>query len=374
MNSVCVCVCVCVCVYITVLYFVLSLTACMMSIGTHSFFAMPRLTHDQRIQLITLRTEGVSVPALMQRFHISRSAVQRLCKKHREHQLVDDLKRSGRPKISTAREDRCLRRMCVQDPRQVSSNLTQRWHREYGVHATSRTVRNRLLAVGLRGHVAKKKPLLSMKHRAARLQWALERRNWSEAQWQLCFFTDECPIHLIQCHQRRYIRCGKNQRCLPQHSRPTVQAGGGKIMVWGGFSGVGLSALDLVHGNVNTASYLDILEHNLLPLQLPSRCVTFQQDNAPAHKSQRTTNWLHDHGFSVLPWPAQSPDLNPMENVWSYLKHRLDTRIIHTLDELWESVNEEWLNIPLTYLTNLASSMPRRLEAVIKARGAHTQY
>lgn len=336
---------------------------------------MGRTNRDTRVKIIALREHGLSVRQLQHRFHISRRGIQRLCTKYRDTQSVSDLQRSGRPRLSTKQDDRCLRRMCVKNPRWSSRTLRQMWQREYGINATARTVRSRLVTFGLKGRIAKKKPLLSKKNKRLRLTWARQHRDWSDYQWMQTFFSDETPVYLIQSNQRRYVRCSAKDVLSPRHLRPTVQAGGGKILLWAGFSGHGLTSLAPVDGTVNTDTYIKLLTKNLLPLDLPDKAVTFQQDNAPAHKSHRTRTWLTDHGFDLLPWPAQSPDLNPMENTWAYLKEHLEERCdITNVDDLWRAIQEEWASIPLDYFEKLARSMPRRISKVIAAKGGYTRY
>ena len=82
------------------------------------------------------------------------------------------------------------------------------------------------------------------------------------------------------------------------------------------------------------------------------------------------------HGFKVLTWPAQSPDLNPIEHLWSHLKRRLGEyeRAPGGVLELWERVEQEWNKIPASVCQGLIESMPRRVEAVLKAKGGHTKY
>ena len=73
-------------------------------------------------------------------------------------------------------------------------------------------------------------------------------------------------------------------------------------------------------------------------------------------------------GSISSPCPAQSPDLNPIENAWSLWKTKLEDRVIHTMEELWASAQQEWLATPIEYLNQLINSMLRRVEAVIAAQ------
>jgi hypothetical protein len=80
--------------------------------------------------------------------------------------------------------------------------------------------------------------------------------------------------------------------------------------------------------------------------------------------------------IEVLDWPPQSPDLNPIEHLWQHLKGRLSTYESEpsSISELWCRVESEWNKIPVQVCTELIESMPRRVDAVLKARGGHTKY
>ncbi len=100
----------------------------------------------------------------------------------------------------------------------------------------------------------------------------------------------------------------------------------------------------------------------------------FQQDLAPAHTAKGTKSWFNDHGVTVLDWPANSPDLNPIENLWGIVKRKMRDTRPNNADELKATVKETWASIPPQQCHKLTTSMPRRIEAVIKAKGAPTKY
>ncbi len=100
----------------------------------------------------------------------------------------------------------------------------------------------------------------------------------------------------------------------------------------------------------------------------------FQQDNDPKHTAKKVKAYMKDNWVDLLPWPAQSPDLNPIENLWSHLDHQLAKRNCTTKQELFEVLAEGWKAISVDYLQVLVNSMPARCLAVIESRGYPTKY
>ena len=84
--------------------------------------------------------------------------------------------------------------------------------------------------------------------------------------------------------------------------------------------------------------------------------------------------WLHEAGVTCIDFPPYSPDLNPIENLWSVLAREVEKTPCSTMEELQDIVAEVWEKASRSLMTKLAESMPRRIAAVIAAAGSHTKY
>ena len=160
----------------------------------------------------------------------------------------------------------------------------------------------------------------------------------------------------------------------------TVKFGGGYLMLWGcmGWDGVGYTTK--IEGRMDAELYKAILEDEFMEtLNYYGKSVDdiiFQQDNDPKYMSKKAQGWFADNGVTVLKWPAQSPDLNPIEHLWNYLKRRLAKyeEPANSISELWDRVQKLWEDIPKEECQKLIESMPRRLAAVVRAKGGYTKY
>lgn len=147
-------------------------------------------------------------------------------------------------------------------------------------------------------------------------------------------------------------------------------------MVWGCFSGHGIGQIHKISGIMDQYVYKDILENIMLPYaeeELPLRW-TYQQDNDPKHTSKLLKRWFVENKITVLGWPAQSPDLNPIENLWELIDRRINRDLCKNKDALFIKVKEAWEQIPTQIMNNLIESMPRRCAAVNKNKGFCTKY
>lgn len=239
------------------------------------------------------------------------------------------------------------------------------------------TIRNTLKQEGLRAAVKVKKPFLSKAHRRRRLEFALEHQHWTLDDWRRVIWSDETKINRVGSDGRVW---GWKKAGSEQQVKGTLKFGGGSLMVWGCMTPQGVGYMCKIDGRMDAELYTRILQDDLLATVefygLDREELIFQQDNDPKHTSCKASKWFKDNNINVLKWPAQSPDLNPIEHLWSHLKRQLAASEAPPagIHELWDQVQAEWEKIPPEVCVGLIESMPRRIKAVIKAKGGNTKY
>ena len=147
-------------------------------------------------------------------------------------------------------------------------------------------------------------------------------------------------------------------------------------MVWGMISTSGVGPLYRVEGNLRKHQYVEILNNVMLPAARAKfgHNFLFQHDNAPCHSSYVVKEWFKECGVNTLDWPAQSPDLNPIENLWKHLNVQLKRYTPSNINELWDNIQEIWYGISAERCRALVDSVARRLKACRLASGRHTKY
>ena len=148
-------------------------------------------------------------------------------------------------------------------------------------------------------------------------------------------------------------------------------------MIWGAMSANGTAGLYFLPpgSTMNGSKYIELLKEKLVIHMQIHNCTIFMHDGAPCHKSKVVQQFLNSQHINVLDWPGNSPDLNPIENLWALLKTKVSQRQPSCLEEMRKVIKEVWVHeLSPDYCLNLVSSMQRRLQEVIKNKGGHTKY
>jgi len=236
-------------------------------------------------------------------------------------------------------------------------------------------VSRRLDEIGLWGCVQEREHELNEFDLDRRLAFANEYAHWSEDRWAHVMFSDECNFYLGQysrVYVRRPVGASHDPKYMQQVSHPS-----GKVSLWGCICSEGLGHAELYAGSLDSTRHRDILRHSLIPSFkefFPDGPWYFQQDNARFHTTPETVTYLHEKGVTLIEWPAWSPDLNPIENLWNVLKSRVYARFPQTLEELELFIREEWAATDLKFISHICRSMPRRLQLVLANKGHKISY
>ena len=150
-------------------------------------------------------------------------------------------------------------------------------------------------------------------------------------------------------------------------------------MVWGAISFNGRLKLEEVNGRMNAEGYVNMLKNANLKqkcIQLVGSNWIFQQDNAPCHRANLSRVYFEQESINLLNWPANSPDLNIIENMWSQMVREVykGGRQFSSLPMLKEAIYSAWETISQDYIKTLYKSMKGRVGEVLMKRGGATSY
>jgi Transposase/DDE superfamily endonuclease len=305
------------------------------------------------------------------------STVSRLRSNHLPH-LSKSL--GGRPSKLSSANIRHAQRLISSGKADTAVDVAKALRNVTNQPLSAQTVRRNLKAAGLKAVAKKKKPFLSKRHRKARMDFALAHQHWTVEDWKKVVWSDETKINRLGSDGRKWVWKKAGEGLSDRLVQGTQKFGGGSVMVWGCMLWDGPGYACRIDGRMDGDLYIKILEEDLQEslnyYGKDAGDVIFQQDNDSKHTCKKAQTWFQNHDLNVLLWPAQSPDLNPIEHLWDHLKRKLAGQEVapRGILELWERVEEEWNKIDAEVCQNLIESMPRRVAAVLKAKGGYTKY
>ncbi len=326
--------------------------------------------------IISQLNEGKTARRIARDLKVGKSTVQRIARAKK----IPLKSKGGRKKKLTTRDEKFCAKQITSGTSKSVTELTKTLKEDHNISVDRRTVARALNNQGLRAGEKKKKPGLSQKNIKARLEWAKEHKDWTVEDWNRVIFSDESKINRFNSDGRSWCWCRDVNQIEDRTVNITYKHGGGGVMVWGCLTSKGVGYLCKIEGTMDQHLYKSILEDDLMNTlefyNFNPEEVIFQHDNDPKHKSKSVQEWLSNQEFDVLSWPAQSPDLNPIENLWSEVKRKLNKfkSPPKGILELWERIESIWNEISVQTCQNLISSMPRRVMDVIKAKGRWTKY
>lgn len=331
---------------------------------------MPRglqLTVSEREKIKAYKDCGLSNRAIAIKMNRSKAVINNFINMG---EFYGKIKRKGpKPKLSTHDKRRIIG---LATQKKMSATQIKK---ELGVSITVRRIQQVLHNTPhLKWTKRMKKPQLKAHHKTARLEFARNHISWT-SDWQNVVFSDEkkfnldgpdgCQYYWHDLRNDREVRLSRN-------------FGGGTVMIWGAYSYNGKTPICFISTRMDSVKYTELLEDALIEYadDIAGPNWIFQQDNAAIHCSKYTKGFFTARDIQVLEWPACSPDLNPIENLWGLMARRVyqNGRQFNNVLELKTVIKEVWAEISLETLRTLTNSMPNRLFEVIRNNGGHTTY
>lgn len=343
-------------------------------------FNMPRneLSQFDRARIIALWQEGLSRHQIANRLNFVRSTVSRTISRYEETGEVHSRPRSGRPRVTSIREDRYIAQSARRYRLITVPALRSTFQRTYNRVISSATVRRRVLSSGLRSRRPLRVPLLTPRHRATRLHWARIHQNWLLAQWRHVIFTDESRFGLVSDDYRVRVWREPHRINRLENAIAVAPYRGGTEMFWGGIMFNRRTPLIHIPGTMTGQYYLqNIINAIIVPLsnELGDQFI-FMDDNARPHRTRAIQETLENQNINRMDWPPNSPDMNPIEHVWDYVSRAIFNRNNppRNAQELVIAATEEWRNLSQETINNLIIGMHRRVNALLRSRGSNTEY
>ena len=248
--------------------------------------------------------------------------------------------------------------------------------KETGTAVSHSSVKRVLNKNGLYAYSPACKPLLKPEHIAARKKIAEGWLKLGIDDVKTIIFSDESNFNLFTSDGKQSVWREPGKRLDQEYVVPTVKHGGGHVMVWACFSYNGVGELHFIEGNMDQYDYTHILSSHLKPScrKMGLKEYIFQHDNDPKHRSTHTRHYLAMHNIKILSWPSQSPDLNPIENLWAIVKAEVAKLAPKTIPELKAAILKAWNSIPVKTCQDLALSFMKRRKDVLKAKGGYIDY
>ena len=338
---------------------------------------MPKLLRNEDYYRVIAYKKDLSMTniAIAEELNIRRQTVAAILKRNEltGSPLAEIKGRKRKTKIrTTPEEDVQIQTISQQSPFKTPKVIKQ----ELNLRCSVSTVKRRLRDAHLHGRRAAVKVFLTDEAKEKRLRFCKQnkRRNWKKV-----MYSDEVLIQ-TSAHGMTWVRRPEGSRYDEQYIREVNRQGRCRVMVWGAITSDRILDLVIIPGRLNKHNYIrDILEPVVKPYHDQHPDMVYQQDNASSHTAHLVTNWFTENNIQLLKWPAQSPDLNIIENLWDILKEEIgdlnnvgpleNARLIDIVNDAWDRVR----NRP-NLLTKLYRSAKVRINTCIRKKGGHLKW
>ena len=336
-------------------------------------------SREQVSAIIALYKSHRSSKNIADQLHLNKRTVNRIIARFREEgevALPAPRPRSGRPSKVSKATRRIISRQVTANPRLTARQLKENNPQLLG-QVTIRCIQNILRNdLGYRSFKARRKPMLSFRQRQNRIKFCKKYQHWTQEDWKKVLWSDEATFTVTGCGVDRVWRKPSDNPLETRFTCKTTKHPD-SVMVWGSFGYHGVGELVVLPKNekMNQNNYLELLCDYLPDSMEKTNTSVFMQDGAPCHTAKSVKMWLDDCEINYFKdWPGNSPDINPIENMWGLMKRRLQHVATSSVPALIDAIRKVWDEFPADNLQAYANSLPKRLKEVIKAKGYPVNY
>jgi transposase len=322
----------------------------------------PPLTTKEKIQILLHHGRGRSMRSIAKQFNCSVGTVAGTVKKFNTLGSVERKKYSRSSTFSSPPIRRKLRdfiRRHRQWPtKRILSVLRERYH----INTSRFTLGRERRRMSFRRVLRKKRPTLTLKHRYKRMRYAIENE---EEEWNDVWFSDEKQFRVDLSRGKVWKQPWEDP--IINYIPPRTIA----VLVWGAISFDGRTTLHTSAQPFDTDAYINIIDKHLIQQQ-PDSYHRLLQDNASQHKSNLTLDYLNNFDIELVQnYPPCSPELNPIEHVWSWMVNYINQESPSNLSSLKQRVKDAWIAIPQNTIQRYISHLPTVCEQIIEAEGGN---
>lgn len=312
-----------------------------------------------------LKSKTTTVKEIAKRCGVSLKTVYNVRTKLSKLQSLKHRKGAGRPMKMSKNNKISLSFKLRNNPRISVRSLANEFQASQGLNISRESVRRTIKSMGFSKKTPIRGPGITPQNEKTRVDWAKKHRN---IHWHKIIFTDECSIWLNQGKIQMWTKGERPILNIPRHTP--------KVHIWGGISARGATPVKIFKQNFNSEHYCDVLNEVLFQTAeiLYPDGWKLQEDNSSIHKSKISCAFKETHRIRSIDWPPNSPDLNPIENLWGVLKQRIMVNSPKTIDEVETMIYSQWETFDPDFLTKFTKSMKKRCDLVIASGGKKINY
>lgn len=315
---------------------------------------------DKRKCLLELWNNGTKNPKILSELtNTSLRACYNFKKRIESGKGVERSPGTGAPSKLMENDRRRILQLALWNPKLSTARIGVLAAEKGSPWVSKSTISRALKSAGYQKWTPKPIPMLTEIQKFKRVQWCQENLNRN---WENVIFTDESTFQFHSNYLKVWAK-DRPQKMTPKH--------GPSAMIWGGISMRGKTSLKLVTKTIKAVDYQDILEECCISdmnMLFPDGWI-LQQDNATPHTALSTKRFLEDNNIEVISWPASSPDLNIIENVWIWMKRELEIINPKNVGEWKAVIEQKWTEFPQDFIERFFEGLPRRLQECIAAGG-----